>query len=172
MPTLATDAIDISGIWNDDDILLTQRIIDPDGKTLQQMSALTAGLLKNGVGKKLGKPESGYRYLWNTAGELRYVTELLHARTDGYERWREDEYRDPPTPKTQLPFPLSPSVKTQALVDIPSALHGRSGAWPQRLGQGVTIKERWWVTLNHSRDGPCRVAIIVCQRHSSPIIGL
>jgi hypothetical protein len=124
VPTAATDAIDISGIWNDDDILLTQRIIDPDGKTLQQMSALTAGLLKNGVGKKLGKPESGYRYLWNTAGELRYVTELLHARTDGYERWREDEYRDPPTPKTQLPFPLSPSVKTQALVDIPSALHG------------------------------------------------
>jgi len=120
VPTAATNNIDISGVWNDHDIILTKKIISPGGKIYQQKSALDAGLLKPGQSRWLNKPENGYSYVNNSARELRHITDLLYHRTDNCPRWREEEFRTLPPGKEQISFPLVPAVKDHAFVDIPN----------------------------------------------------
>lgn len=110
VPTAVTDNIDISGGWNDHDILLTQRIIGPNGQHYHQKSALEAGLLKVGIAKKLSQPEHGYRYLKNSASDLRHVTELLHERTKDCPEWRDAHAHVAPgrAIKGSYPFPCYP----------------------------------------------------------------
>jgi putative glycosyltransferase (TIGR04372 family) len=119
VPTAATDAIENTSVWNDEDIILTKNIIASNGSRYRQKSALDAGLLATGIAKRLVEPENGFRYVDNNASELKYVAELLHDRTADQQKWREPGSRTNTHPKPQIAFPLIPSLKVDSLVDIP-----------------------------------------------------
>lgn len=121
-PTAVTDNIDFSGVWNDHDILLTQRITAPDGKLYHQKDSLKKGFLESGRAKLLLQAEKdlGYRYHKNTASDLKYVTQVLFDRTGDCPAWRGEEPDPAPTPEFTIKLPLLAAVKRSTLIDIPT----------------------------------------------------
>ena len=113
-PTAVTDNIDISGIWNDDDILVTQTITAPDGRAYQGRSAFDAGFLKPGQTRQLMEPGSGYRYTKNTEAKLISVADTLYRRTTNCQAWRRPPTPAPVTGRKEISFPLRASIKSRA----------------------------------------------------------
>jgi putative glycosyltransferase (TIGR04372 family) len=119
-PTAVTDNIDISGVWNDDDILVTQTIEIPNGRRYRQRAAYKAGFLRPGIAKQLSHPDAGCRFTKCTGPEIIHVANLLHQRTINVERWREPSAASDRPKTSQLPFPLMASVKEASLIEMPS----------------------------------------------------
>jgi putative glycosyltransferase (TIGR04372 family) len=117
-PTAVTDNIDISGVWNDHDLLLTQKITTSDGRTFQSRSAFNAGLLKTGATARLIEPGSKYRYSRNSAENIIQVADELHHRTRDCPSWRQAELQSIPTRGPAIQFPLRPSVKSKCFVEV------------------------------------------------------
>jgi len=116
-PTAVTDNIDISGVWNDDDLLVTQTIITPEGKKFTGRAAFDAGLLQRGPENFTMRPDSGYRYTKNTYSDLIRVTDILHKRTAGCSKWRNGESPARPVRSDLIAFPLRSAVKAKAFID-------------------------------------------------------
>ena len=117
-PTAVTDNIDISGVWNDHDLLLTQKITTSDGRTLQSRSAFDASLLKTGATARVNDPVSNYRYTKNTSENLIQVADELHHRTRDCPSWRQTEPQRISARGDTIQFPLRPAVKSQCFVEV------------------------------------------------------
>lgn len=115
-PTAVTDNIDISGVWNPHDLLLTQAITTPDGRTLRGRAAFDADLLRAGLARQLVESESGYHYAKNSADELIAVADRLHATSEDTQAWRRPDEAAAPRAGGELTFPLRQCVRADCLV--------------------------------------------------------
>jgi putative glycosyltransferase (TIGR04372 family) len=111
-PTAVTDNIDISGVWNDHDLLMTQKITTPDGHRVQGRTAFDAGLLKAGLAGQLVSSDSGYSYAKNTHDELVNVADTLYRRTMDCLSWRRTPSLAPIAGGKGISLPLRISIKS------------------------------------------------------------
>lgn len=116
-PTVVTDNIDISGVWNEDDLLMTQTIVAPNGERFWGRAAFDAGFLATGPDNFVKRPGSGYRYIKNTAVELLRVTRVIHERTIGNSNWRENRLPQNTLKSDWLPLPLRASIRVKTFLD-------------------------------------------------------
>jgi putative glycosyltransferase (TIGR04372 family) len=116
-PTAVTDNIDISGVWNSHDLLLTQEIIAPDGCRFSGRSAYDAKLLSPGRAVELIKPEQGYRYVKNSKEQLIDIADRLYRRTEDCPAWQSnDDTIRGRRGGASVSLPLRPAVRASAFV--------------------------------------------------------
>lgn len=117
VPTLMTNAIELTGVWRRQDCQLTQHLIAPGGKRISQSRALKNGMFSSDALKFLIE-EKGYVLARNSVQEMVAAVRLISEENADVAGWRAQGGAPKIAPPHRLIWPL-PIQRPWRMLEFP-----------------------------------------------------